>query len=80
MKTEDFNLAFRGNGFSEEQNKQITESALTVASQILISAVVMTGAKNYIVGDVNFPDGTAWELHFKRKQPISKTLTNPPNE
>jgi len=53
-------------GFTEEQKAAIVNSALTTASQILITATVMTNAQNFITGDCVLPDGTKWRLKFER--------------
>lgn len=52
--------------FTDEQKKQIVDSALTTSSQILISAAVMTNSHNHITGDVFLPDGSKWRLKFER--------------
>lgn len=52
-------------GFTDDEKKQIINSALTTASQILISASVMTESLNYITGDVVLPDGRRWRLRFE---------------
>lgn len=56
-------------GFPPEMEKQIIESSLTTASQVLISASVMTCSTEIIKGDVIFPDGSAWRLTFAKIKP-----------
>ncbi len=55
-------------GFTEEQKKQIVNMALTTAGQILMSAVVLTNAENYITGDCLYPDGSKWILKFEKQK------------
>lgn len=53
--------------FSENEKKAIANSALTTASQIMMTAIVMTNSENYITGDCVFPDGSKWVLTFKKE-------------
>lgn len=54
-------------GFTEEQKKEIANTALTQASKLLISACVLIKAENFIHGAVEFPDGEIWDLTFKKR-------------
>jgi hypothetical protein len=56
---------FEPDGFTDEEKKQIINSALSTASQVLISASVMTGSHRHITGDVVLPDGRKWRLRFE---------------
>ncbi len=68
----DVSSAIFAEEFTEDQKTYIIDSALTVSGQILMSAVVLTGADNFISGDCNWPDGTVWTLKFERKQEVAK--------
>ena len=60
-------------GFTDAQKKQIVNSALTTASQILMSAIVLTNSENFIKGDCIYPDGSKWTLRFEKYRRKIKT-------
>lgn len=53
-------------GFTPDMQKEIVNSAITSATQVLISALVMTNSHNSIMGEVIFPDDTKWRLTFEK--------------
>lgn len=59
-------LTFDGN-FTDEQKKEIVQSALSSASQVLISALVMTNSHEFITGSVVLPDGSKYVLTFNKE-------------
>lgn len=60
-------IAFQSE-FSEEDKKQIINSALTTSSHVLISAMVMTNSHNFITGSFIMPDNTKYTLTFTKDQ------------
>lgn len=57
--------------FTDEQKQEIVNCALTAASQVLISAAVMTNSHNEIVGECILPDESKWRLEFKRIEKLT---------
>ena len=55
--------------FKEEEKQELINHALTTSSQILMTAVVLCGAENFITGRCTFPDGSEWTLTFLKSAP-----------
>lgn len=51
--------------FSDEDKRVLVNAALSNASKVLMSAVVMAEISDFITGDVVFP-GEKWRLRFER--------------
>jgi hypothetical protein len=54
-------------GFTQEQKREIVNSAITTSCQVLLTAVVMANLDEFISGDVILPDGSSWVLEFRKK-------------
>jgi hypothetical protein len=57
---------FLPDSFNDKQKKQIVNSALTTAGQILMTAVVLTNSEKFITGDCVYPDGSKWVIKFEK--------------
>lgn len=61
-------------GFPQNQKQGIINEALTTASQILISACIMTNSHEYIEGEVTFPDNSKWIISFRQVTNVSNQI------